>query len=107
MTSSIGLDLRRDRLYAAGGASGSVFAFGTDTGRLVRRFDTGAGGFVNDLALDRSGNVYITDSFRPVVWRISAADVRPGAPAPARPGRTSTTTAATPATTRCAAVSSQ
>ncbi len=85
MISSIGLNVRSDRLYAAGGASGSVFVFSTDTGRLVRRFDTGAGGFVNDLAFDRSGNVYVTDSFRPVVWRISAADVRPGAPAPAQP----------------------
>lgn len=85
MTSSIGLNVRRDRLYAAGGASGSVFVFNADTGRLVRRFDTGAGGFINDLAFDRSGNVYLTDSFRPVVWRISAADIRPGPPAQAQP----------------------
>ena len=95
MTSSIGLNVRGDRLYAAGGPSGSVFVFSTVTGRLVRRFDTGSGGFLNDLAFDRSGNVYITDSTRPVLWRIAAAEVRPGTPAPAEPWLDLTGTAIT------------
>ena len=41
----------RDRLVAAGGLSGLVFVYSLPEGRLVRRFSTGRGGLINDVAL--------------------------------------------------------
>lgn len=45
-------------------------------GRLIRSVDLtalvpGSGVIPNDLALDKDGNVYITDSFAPVIYRIT------------------------------------
>ena len=75
--STIGLELDgQGRLYAAGGPTGTVRVYDTSTGALLRVFTSGAGGFLNDLVVAKNGDVFVTDSFRPVLWRIAA-----GAPA--------------------------
>lgn len=69
---------QRGRLYVAGGGSGYVWVYDIRSRRLIRRFATGAGGFINDLVVTRRGDVWVTDSFRPVLFRIPAAAIRPG-----------------------------
>lgn len=70
----------RGRLYVAGAGSGKVFVYDTHRRALIRSFETGrTDGFLNDLALDANGDVYLTDSLQPVLWRVRADEVRPSA----------------------------
>lgn len=75
---AIGLQLDgRGRLYVAGGESGKMFVYDTRTKALIRSFSTGrTDGIINDLAFDRSGDAYFTDSLQPILWRVRATDVR-------------------------------
>jgi Cu-Zn family superoxide dismutase len=70
--SSIGLEVDDGRLYVAGGPTGTARVYDASTGALLRVFTSGAGGFLNDLAVAMNGDVFVTDSFRPVLWRIPA-----------------------------------
>jgi sugar lactone lactonase YvrE len=80
MFSTIGLELDDEgRLYAAGGSTGTARVYDAATGTLLRVFTSGAGGFMNDLAVAKTGDVFVTDSFRPVLWRIPAEAVFPSA----------------------------
>jgi hypothetical protein len=71
------------RLIVAGGVTGEVRVYDAATGALIRTFTTGSGGFLNDIAVAKNGDLFVTDSFRPVLWRVPAAEIRPGAPAAA------------------------
>ncbi len=78
-TTAIGLKVDdEDRLYIAGGATGSVWVYDVATRRLLRRFDTGSGGFLNDVAIAPDGSAYVTDSLRPFIYRIPASAVDAG-----------------------------
>jgi sugar lactone lactonase YvrE len=62
-------------LYVAGAATGRVFAYNLATRRLVGSWlvaPTGAPTFLNDITIGRNGSVYVTDSNRPVLYRIPA-----------------------------------
>jgi Cu-Zn family superoxide dismutase len=59
----------------AGGATGRIFVYDLRTRRLVRRFSTGTGGVINDVAITPSGDVYVTDSPRSRLFRIPARDL--------------------------------
>lgn len=75
-TTAIGMKVDANgRLYVAGGATGQMWVYDTRTGKLIRRFDTGLreGTFINDVAFDRWGNAYFTDSMHPVLWRVPVA----------------------------------
>ena len=74
-TTAVGVKATRDRIYVAGGATGLIWIYDAHSGALVRRFDTGAGGFLNDLAVTRDGKVYVTDSMRPYVFRVDGPNV--------------------------------
>lgn len=76
--SAIGVrvDKRNGLLYVAGGPTGTVRVIDAVTGALLKTFTSGTGGFLNDLIVAENGDVYVTDSFRPTLWRIPA-----GAPA--------------------------
>jgi sugar lactone lactonase YvrE len=76
--SAIGVrvDKRNGLLYVAGGPTGTVRVIDAVTGALLKTFTSGPGGFLNDLIVAQNGDVYVTDSFRPTLWRIRA-----GAPA--------------------------
>jgi outer membrane protein assembly factor BamB len=71
------------RLIVAGGVTGEVRVYDASTGEPIRTFTTGAGGFLNDIAVSKNGDLFVTDSFRPVLWRIPAAELESGAPAAA------------------------
>ena len=70
-------------LIVAGGVTGEVRVYDAATGSPIRTFTTGAGGFLNDIAVAKNGDLFVTDSFRPVLWRIPSAEIQPGAPAAA------------------------
>ena len=80
--SSVGIHERRGLLYVAGGASGKIKVFDIETRRMVASFETGAGGFLNDLVVTDDGNVYVTDSFRPTLWHVTPEQVATGAGVP-------------------------
>lgn len=74
-TAAIGIKATSDRLYVAGGPTGSVFVYDRRSGELLARFTNGAEAgatFVNDLSLTPRGDAYVTDSVRPVLYRIPA-----------------------------------
>jgi len=80
-TTAIGMKVdRRGRLIVAGGGTGLVFVYDTASGTLVRRFTSGFAGaqFLNDLVIGKNGDVYVTDSLRPVLYRIPAEAIRSG-----------------------------
>jgi hypothetical protein len=80
--SAIGIKVAGGKLFVAGGMTGKVFLYNLRTKELLATFDTGSGGFLNDLVVTRRGDVFVTDSFRPTLWRISAAQVRARAGTP-------------------------
>ncbi|WP_426514070.1 SMP-30/gluconolactonase/LRE family protein [Dactylosporangium sp. McL0621] len=76
-TSVTGIKIAGNRVLIAGAFTGRFFIY-TSTGKLVSSYtvpDTGEPTLVNDAAVTPDGDVYITDSFRPVVYRIPAAEV--------------------------------
>jgi Cu-Zn family superoxide dismutase len=77
-TTATGIQAFGGRLYIAGAFSGAVWVYDIATRALVRRFDTGRGGLINDLTVTPRGDVFVTDSLRPSLYRIRAADVDAG-----------------------------
>jgi len=77
-----GMKAFRGKLYVAGGFSGTVSVYDIATGQLVASFAGFGAGMLNDLVVTRNGDVFITDSFLPTLWRITAAQVAAGGGAP-------------------------
>jgi len=77
-----GMKVSKDgsKLYVAGGTTGHIWVYDTATKALIRRFDTGSGGVLNEVALASDGTVYVTDSKRPFLFRISPGAVPSGTP---------------------------
>jgi sugar lactone lactonase YvrE len=77
-TTAIGMEVDEEgRLFIAGGATGRIFVYDTDSADLVRRLDTpdAEATFLNDVAVTPDGDAYFTDSMRPVLFRVpSTAD---------------------------------
>ena len=68
----------KDRLYIAGGPTGILFVFDLSTKKLLHRFSNGFGyneTLLNDLDIDEAGNVYVTDTFLPTLFRVTASEV--------------------------------
>jgi len=79
---AVGIKVRRGKLYVAGGPSGSITVYSLATKQVVAQFETGTGGFLNDLVVTDRGDVFVTDSFRPVLWHVTAKQVRAGSGTP-------------------------
>jgi sugar lactone lactonase YvrE len=77
-----GMKVSRGLLYVAGAATGKITVYNIATKQQVAQFDTGAGGFLNDLVVTRNGDVFVTDSMRPVLWHVTAAQVQAGSGTP-------------------------
>ncbi|MBZ9714692.1 superoxide dismutase family protein [Deinococcus multiflagellatus] len=70
--SSLGLKVdTRSRVWSAGGATGKISVFSPD-GFPLAILDTpkSPNKFINDLAFGPDGSAYVTDSFRPVIFRV-------------------------------------
>jgi Cu-Zn family superoxide dismutase len=79
---AVGMKVARGKLYVAGGFSGAVRVYEIATKKLVASFETGGGGMLNDLVVTQTGDAFVTDSFRPTLWRITAANVAAGGGTP-------------------------
>jgi len=79
--SAVGMKVSGGKLYVAGGATGTITVYDISTKAQVAQFTTGAGGFLNDLVVTH-GDVYVTDSFRPVLWHVTRAQVQAGSGTP-------------------------
>jgi WD40 repeat protein len=79
---AVGIKVRNGKLYVAGGPSGSITVYDLATKEVVAQFETGAGGFLNDLVVTDRGDVFVTDSFRPILWHVTAKQVRAGSGTP-------------------------
>ena len=67
-------------LYVSGGPTGNVWAYDLTTRALLAQGENGRDAtFVNDVTVTPDGSAYFTDSFAPVIYRLSG--VRDGAPA--------------------------
>lgn len=78
---AVGMKVDHGLLYVAGGPTGRITVYDIDTASVVASFETGAGGFLNDLVVTKAG-VFVTDSFRPVLWHISHEQVAAGGGTP-------------------------
>ena len=67
-----GVRASREHLVVAGSATGYIYVYDLPSGRFVRRFATGSGGLINDVAIAPDGDVYATDSQRGLVFRVPA-----------------------------------
>jgi sugar lactone lactonase YvrE len=75
---AVGMKVFGGKLYVAGGPTGTITVYDLATRHRVAGFETGTGGFLNDLVVVDNGDVFVTDSFRPVLWRVTAAEVAAG-----------------------------
>lgn len=81
--SAVGIESRDGKLYVAGGTTGAITVYDLATKQAVATFQTpGTGGFLNDLVVTPRGDVYVTDSFRPTLWHVTADQVRAGGGTP-------------------------
>ena len=69
-TPAVGMKVDGGLLYVAGGPSGLIKVYLIASASLVATFETGAGGFLNDLVVTNRG-VFVSDSVRPVLWHIT------------------------------------
>jgi Cu-Zn family superoxide dismutase len=75
---AIGIKVKRGKLYVAGGPTGAIKVYDIASKALLAQFETGTGGFLNDLVVTRRGDVYVTDSLRPTLWHVTADQVEAG-----------------------------
>jgi Cu-Zn family superoxide dismutase len=71
---AVGLKVDEGKLFVAGGGTGKVFIYDIRSKALVGSFqvpDPGSPTFVNDLTVAKDNSVYVTDSFRPTLYRIA------------------------------------
>lgn len=68
-------------LWVAGGGSGEVLVYDVATGDQVATFTTpvAQARFLNDVVVTAAGDAYVTDSNRPILWRVPADAVTSGA----------------------------
>ncbi|RYY02635.1 MAG: hypothetical protein EOO53_12085 [Gammaproteobacteria bacterium] len=80
-TQGLLVDEKRKRLWVCSGDLGyttvpihpsALLAFNLSTGEPIRRYEFPGGGYCNDLAMDRKGFIYVTDSRHPRVLRLTA-----------------------------------
>jgi Cu-Zn family superoxide dismutase len=73
-TTAIGLKVDANgNLWVSGGGTGQMFVYNTADGSLIASYTTPAveQTFINDATVTPDGSVYFTDSFRPVLFKVS------------------------------------
>ncbi len=74
-TTAIGMEVDGEgRLFIAGGGTGRIFVYDTESADLTRRLATPEveATFLNDVAVTPDGNAYFTDSMRSVLFRVTS-----------------------------------
>lgn len=77
-TLAVGMKVAKGLLYVAEGPLGKVNVYDTRSGALKASITTPGAGFLNDLVVTENGDVWVTDSFVPVLWKVTAAQVKAG-----------------------------
>jgi hypothetical protein len=77
-----GIAVARSLLYIAGGFSGQIRVYDLASKAQVGRFETGSGGRLTDLAVTGTGDVWVTDGVRPVLWHLSPQQIAAGSGTP-------------------------
>ncbi len=82
-TAATGLAVRSGLLFVAGRDTGRVFAYSSETAELLAAHDAAGGerSLINDIALS-DDYAYVTDSFQPVLYRLSVDGNDVGEPEP-------------------------
>ena len=70
--SVLGLEVAAGQLWVAGAATGEIRSYSLEDGSELFSDSTGEGGLLNDLTVSSDGDVYVTDSNRPVLYRVAA-----------------------------------
>jgi WD40 repeat protein len=78
----IEVDTKRDLLFVVGGQDGVLYVFDLSSKKLHGRFETGPGGFLNEVTVAPDGDVWVTDSSRPTLYRIKSSDIEAGSGTP-------------------------
>lgn len=81
--SADGIRVAGGRIYVAGSIDGRIRVYDLATRQRTGTFETGPGGQVIDLAVTGTGDVYVTDGVRPVLWHLTPEQVAAGHGAPA------------------------
>jgi len=76
--SADGIRVSGGRIYIAGGVDGQIRVYDLSTRQRTGTFETGPGGHVIDLAVTGTGDVYVTDGVRPVLWHLTPEQVAAG-----------------------------
>jgi sugar lactone lactonase YvrE len=77
---AIGMKVDRGRLFVAGGPTGQAYVYNARTGAAIRSYQLSTGGsFINDVVVTKKA-AWLTDSMKPVLYRVPlGAAGRPGA----------------------------
>lgn len=66
----LAFDRRANRIFVAGGPGGAAYVYDAESGASLAAYSlTAPGSFVNDVIVTRDA-AYLTDSFRPVLYRL-------------------------------------
>lgn len=76
-TVAVGMKVSRGLLYVAE-ATQKVNVYDVRSGALRASIAVPGSGFLNDLVVTEDGDVWVTDSFVPTLWHVTAAQVRAG-----------------------------
>ena len=68
LNNPLGMSIYNDHLYVA--ERNRVAQIDLDKGEVLERYDVPGSVFLNDLAIDEKGNIYISDSRKNVIWKI-------------------------------------
>jgi hypothetical protein len=66
-----GVRVIRGKLYVTGDLSGPIRVYDMATKTLVGKFEIGSGGLLIDLAVTNTGDIWVTDGIRPVLWHLT------------------------------------
>ncbi|MFH8487808.1 SMP-30/gluconolactonase/LRE family protein [Streptomyces longisporoflavus] len=75
ITSGLAVD-GAGRLFVGGADTGTLRVYDTAGGTLIALLHGVEGGFVNEITVASDGTAYATDSFRPVIYRLTRSGVR-------------------------------
>lgn len=77
-----GMKVSRGKLYVAGGFAGTLTVYDIASKQQVASFQNFGAGMLNDLVVMKNGDVIVTDSIEPKLWRIAASQVDAGGGVP-------------------------